>query len=271
MKKVFLIIILFFSSSLFLLGHEFWLHPDKFIFKTGEPIKIKFLVGENFEGENWSGNNQSIKSLQLLFPSASDDLADRIGVAPGDSLQFSIYEEGTFLLTYNSTNKFIELEPKKFHEYLTEDGLNNAIDYRATHNENDSFGREYYQRSVKTIFQVGDKKTNLFKKQTNLPLDIILMQNPYDLKNEDTSVNMVAAKIFFQKKPLVNQKIIVWHRLKGRTIKEEYRSNDLGQISFPVIPTGRWMISTVKMERIANDPKVQWQSYWGSCTWGYEE
>ena len=270
MKKVFLFIILFFSSSLLLLAHEFWLHPDKFIFKTGEPIKIKFLVGVNFEGGNWSGNNQSIKSLQLHFPSASDDLADRMGAAPGDSLQFSIYEEGTFLLTFNSTNKFIELEPKKFHEYLTEDALNNAIDYRATHNEKDSSGREYYQRSAKTIFQVGDKKTNLFNKQTNLPLDIIPLQNPYDLK-EDVSVTTLTAKIFFQKKPLVNQQIIVWHRQNGHTIKEEYRSNELGQISFPVIPTGRWMISTVKMERTANDPKAQWQSYWGSCTWGYEE
>ncbi len=270
MKKFFLVIILFFSSSLLLLAHEFWLQPDKFIFKTGELIKVKFLVGENFAGENWSGNNQSVNSLQLYFPNASDDLADRIGEATGDSLQFAIYEEGTFLLTYNSTNKFIELEPKKFHEYLTEDGLNNAMDYRATYNEKDSSGREYYQRSVKTIFQVGDKKTNLFKKQTSLPLDIIPLQNPYDLK-EDTAASTLTAKILFQKKPLVNQLIIVWHRLNGKTIKKEYRSNEMGQISFPVIPTGRWMISTVKMERIANDPKVQWQSYWGSCTWGYEE
>ena len=270
MKKFFFLIILFFSSSLLLLAHEFWLHPEKFIFKTGEPIKIKFLVGENFEVENWSGNNQSIKSLQLHFPNANDDLADLIGAAPGDSLQFSIYEEGTFLLTCNSTNKFIELEPKKFYEYLAEDGLNNAIDYRAAHNEIDSFGREYYQRSVKTIFQVGDKKTNLFKRQTNLPLDIIPLQNPYDLK-EDTSVTTLTAKILFQKKPLVNQQIIVWHRQNGHTIKEKYRSNEQGQISFPIIPAGRWMISTVKMERMAKDPKVQWQSYWGSCTWGYEE
>jgi hypothetical protein len=30
------------------------------------------------------------------------------------------------------------------------------------------------------------------------------------------------------------------------------------------------MISTVKMERLENDPRANWQSYWGSCTWGYQ-
>lgn len=269
MKKFLLILILFLSSSLFLTAHEFWLHPNKFIFKTGDLINVQFLVGENYEGENWSGNNKSIKSLQLHLPNVTDDLSDRISDSTGGSLQFAIYEEGTYLLSYNSTNKFIELEPKKFLEYLTEDGLQNAIDYRAANNETDSTGREYYQRSVKTIFQVGAKKTSLYKKQTNLPVDIIPLQNPYDL-TESNPRPVLTAKILFQKKLLANQLVIVWHRLNNKTSKQEYTTDALGQVSFPVTPNGRWMISTVKMERIANDPKAQWQSYWGTCTWGYE-
>ena len=30
------------------------------------------------------------------------------------------------------------------------------------------------------------------------------------------------------------------------------------------------MVSTVKMIRLENDAKANWQSYWGSCTWGYQ-
>ena len=82
---------------------------------------------------------------------------------------------------------------------------------------------------------------------------------------------MLNVKVLFQKKLLSNQSVIVWHRLNNKTIKEEYKTNEMGQIKFPVSATGRWMVSTVKMERILNDPKVQWQSYWGSCTWGYEK
>jgi len=270
MKKILLSTILFFFSSLLLLAHEFWLHPNKFIFRSGDLINIKFLVGENFEGVNWSGNNKSIQSLELHFSNVTDDLAEYITDSTGDSLQFAIYDEGTYLISYNSVNKFIELDPTKFLDYLKEDGLQNAIDYRIAHNETDSFGREYYQRSVKTIFQVGTKTTALYKKETNLPLDIIPIQNPYELKDAD-SKPMMAVKILFQKKPLTNQLILVWHRLEGQTVKSEYTTDEKGQISFPMSIDGRWMISTVRMERLNDDPQAQWQSYWGSCTWGFEK
>ena len=50
-----------------LLAHEFWLNPHKFIYKRGENVNIRFLVGENFEGENWTGNNERIRSLKVIF------------------------------------------------------------------------------------------------------------------------------------------------------------------------------------------------------------
>src|SRR5574339_572163 len=132
-----------------LMAHEFWLQPNKFIYKVGEDINLRLLVGENFEGENWTGNNKSIQSFQLHLNNAMDDLSYQITDSVGDSLQFSIHEEGTYMITYNSANKYIELKPEDFLGYLKEDGLQNAIDYRKENGELDSMGREFYQRSVK--------------------------------------------------------------------------------------------------------------------------
>lgn len=50
---------------------------------------------------------------------------------------------------------------------------------------------------------------------------------------------------------------------------KELSTDSKGELSIDVEPGGRWMISTVKMVRLQNDPKAQWQSYWGSVTWGY--
>lgn len=50
---------------------------------------------------------------------------------------------------------------------------------------------------------------------------------------------------------------------------KEVTSNMNGEISFKAEPFGKWMISTVKMVRLQDDAKAQWQSYWGSVTWGY--
>jgi hypothetical protein len=41
--------------------------------------------------------------------------------------------------------------------------LTDAIEYRKKHNETDSTGYEFYQRSIKTIFQVGIVKDETYK------------------------------------------------------------------------------------------------------------
>lgn len=265
MKK-FLSVFFFLLISTFLSSHEFWLNPNKYVYQTGDLINIKFLVGENFEGLNWTGNKQSVNSLELHLDGATDDLGQHISDSTGDSLRFAIYDEGTFMVSFNSSNKFIDLEPAKFLEYLNEDGLTDAIDYRKTHHEQDSNGREFYQRSVKTIFQVGAKRSTVFKKSTKLPLDITPVQNPYD--STIGQGGPISVKIVFKNRPLANQLIKVWHRYNNHTEKIDLTSDEKGMIQFPYTREGSWMVSTVKMERLENDPKAQWQSYWGSCTWG---
>jgi uncharacterized GH25 family protein len=265
MKKILTLFTLFILYTL-LSSHEFWLQPDKFIYNYADIVNVKFLAGENFDGSNWSGNNEKIQSLHFYYGGVKDNLADGLTNEKGDSLLFRLCHEGTAMLTFNSVNSYIELEAQKFNEYLAEDGLDSAVAYRLQNNEMDSMGREYYQRSVKTIIQAGGKKDDTYKQETDLPVDIIPLQNPYALKNSDS----LTAKILFQKKPLANYKIRLWHKNNGELSALHLISNNKGEINFKIKTTGRWMISAVAMERLTNDKKADWQSYWGSCTWGYE-
>ncbi len=248
-----------------ILAHEFWLEPQQYIFSRGEEVNIRIKVGEAFTGVNWSGNQQKVNELKLHYADVTDDLKNALSDETGDSLQFSLFEEQTAMVTFNNSNTYIEIEAPKFYEYLLEDGLTDAINYRLEHNETDSMGREYYQRSVKTIIQVGAKKTDVYKKQTTLPLDIIPLANPYAFKNLQT----IKLKILFKGEPFANKKIRTWHKLAGMVKDSVIMSDANGEISFPVETIGEWMVSCVHMLRLNNDPKAQWQSYWGSVTWGY--
>ena len=265
MKK-FLATIFLFIISIFLSAHEFWLQPEKFIYKRGEEMNIKFDTGENFDGENWNGDTSEIESLNFYYADVKDDLTDAMGKEKGDSIQFALVDEGTAMITFNSKNSFIELDSAKFNAYLQEDGLKETIKYRKQNNETGSAGREYNQCSVKTILQVGTVYDSTFQQQTNLPLDIIPQSNPYAIKKKKE----ITVKVFFQGQLLPNTLMKVWHRKKDKTTKEEYITNRDGEISFDVERTGKWMVSCVKMMRLTNDPKAQWQSYRGSCTWGYK-
>ncbi|HLP36475.1 DUF4198 domain-containing protein [Lacibacter sp.] len=261
-KLTYLLILLLILPAL---AHEFWLEPQQYIFSRTDEINIRFKAGEAFTGDNWKGNREKVSELKLYYADIVDDLNDALSDEEGDSLQFSIHEEGTAMVTFNNTNSFIELEAEKFNAYLLEDGLQTAIDYRKQHNETDSIGREFYQRSVKTIVQVGALKTDVYKKQTTLPVDIIPLSHPYKLSNGDT----LKVKVLFRGEPLINAKLRTWHKLLGKVRDTSFLSNEKGEISFPVSTTGEWMVSCVTMIRLTDDPKAQWQSYWGSLTWGY--
>ncbi len=265
MKKLLPFAILFFLFTL-LSSHEFWLQPSSFILKKGDKANIRFRVGENFEGDNWNGKRSKINFLFLYLNGTKTDLTSRLTDNKGDSLQYTFPQEGTATVVYSGLNSFIELEPAKFNAYLEEDGLRNVIEYRKQYNEMDSMSHELYQRSVKTILQVGEKYDSSFKQTTPLPLDIIPMQHPYLIKDKQK----LTMKVLFNKKPLIEQLVIVWYWYQGKTLKEEVLTDENGLVSFKVKKSGRWMVSTVKMEHLENDPKANWQSYWGSCTWGYE-
>lgn len=262
-KPILLILILIFLD---VSGHEFWIQPDKFIYKRGETVNLKFLVGEHFSGENWSGDKNKVNNMSLFFGEVSDtSLGDNLSTRNGDSLQLALLDEGTIMVTCNTSNSFIELEGPAFNQYLLDEGISEALEYRQQNGDTLKKGSEYYQRSVKTLFQVGEDYSNTYKQKTNLPVDIIPKDNPYKVaKDGDFKI-----KILFMGEKLKNAKVKVWHRLKNKINEQDYTTDEDGELKIFLSTEGEWMVSCVKMTRLQNDPKAEWQSYWGSLTWGY--
>jgi len=264
MKKTILLFLIMLSIVSF--GHEFWIQPDKFIYKRGESINLKFLVGENFDGKPWTGDRDNIEFLHFYYNDVVDKkLEENVSEKEGDSLQVIVIDEGTMMMTMNTKNSFIDLDPKEFNSYLTDEGLADALEYRKQHGDTAMHGTEFYQRSVKTIFQVGENCTHHCKKKTDLPLDIVPDDNPYS-QPKDGNFKL---KFYFQGKELKKTKIKVWHKVNNKVSVEEYTTDDDGQAKIFLSLKGEWMVSCVKMVRLENDPKAEWQSYWGSLTWGY--
>jgi uncharacterized GH25 family protein len=244
-------------------AHEFWLAPQQFFFKVTDTANIRFNVGEGFKGDNWKGNNSKAVILAHIEPDEKvSDIRNRLGNVQGDSLQLSFTKEGTQMIIFNSNNSFITLNPKKFDEYLTEDGLGYIRAERKKYGEENKPSNEYYQRSVKTIVQVGRQLSTACTNPTLLPLDIIPLTNPYQ-KNSNA---MISFKVLFKGKPLKNNLLKYWVK-KGnaKVTMQDVKTNTDGIVIVPQ-KIGIIMLSGVYMERVENDTKAQWQSYWGSCT-----
>jgi uncharacterized GH25 family protein len=256
----------FLCFSLAIFGHEFWLEPAKFQMKKGEMLHLRFKVGENFEGENWTGNFNLVNTLKLYFKKITINLDSTIDKTKiGDSLSYKFTEDGTALFAFHSKNKYIELNPNQFLAYSKEDGLENAILYREKHHETDSISREFYQRNVKTLVQIGDKKDDTYTTNCNLPVEFIPLSHPYLINKSST----IGFKLLANNIPLPNYKVKIWHKINQKTKHFDVYTNKNGEFSISVSRVGNWMVSTVKMERIDTSNKANWQSYWASLTWGY--
>jgi uncharacterized GH25 family protein len=264
MRKLILIFFLIIVS--YLTAHEFWLEPQKFILKKGEVLKLNFRVGEHFHGENWNGNRSSVNSLELFYNGVTDELTSLIPDSlSGDSLTLQFFDEGTAMIAYHSTNKFIELPPEKFLEYLKEDGIHNAVEYRSTHNETDSAGKEFYQRCSKTVVRIGALHDATYMINCGLPLELIPQQDPYGLKKGQA----LKVRLLYQNEPVTGALIKLWHRVNGKTEERDLTTDKNGDVHFSPSLLGTYMVSSVKMTRIDSPSKANWQSYWASLTWGY--
>ncbi len=260
--------------SVFAFAHEFWLSPQRFFYRVRETAYIRFRVGENFTGENWGGNREKVSQLVHYTPlDETIDLAGLVSANKGDSMAVPLQESGTHMVTFVSTPSFIRLDAAKFNAYLAEDGLDGAAFYRKEHKEENTDGKEYYQRSVKTIIQVGDKRTDRCTQPTGLPLDIIPESNPYAELDQvkRSGLPKVSFKVLLLGKPLANALVKVWYQPFGKPVQmEALRTNNSGLITTSR-QSGKFMVSCVHMVPNTSDTAANWKSYWASLTFEYSQ
>lgn len=263
-KKVFIVGLLFVLINL-VEAHEFWMQPVKFFLQPGEATDVRFYVGEMFMGEPWSLKNHRVEKLDLHNNSDAKSLLDSIRDDPKVNLRLSIQQEGTHLLALQSNNAFSELDGEKFNEYLKEDGLDDVLSERKKTGTLNKAAKEFYRRYSKLLVQVGNKRDDTYKKILGHPVEIVPESNPYALKKGDP----VKYKILFDGKPAFGVKVRIWNRYQNRTTIQNIYTEKSGIIETHISNPGPWMVSVVRMVP-SQQSGAEWQSYWGSLTFGVE-
>ena len=260
------LIALIFVSNSILFAHEFWLMPAKFKAEIGELVALNFFVGEDFEGELWGKRKEKTLKLTHFFNKNEKNLTAAAIATDSNDIQMTFKTKGTHVVTMQTKNSFIALDAEKFNAYLKEDGIDDIYALRQKNGDLDKPSRELYRRCAKTIIQIGDKTDKTFKRNTGMELELMPLNNPYTLKDGDK----MTVKVLFQGKPLVNKMVVTWRKSATvKTVHEKYYTDAKGNISFPLNQRGQWMVSTVQMIPLVNNPEGNYQSYWGNLTFGF--
>lgn len=240
-------------------AHEFWLRPQKFRYEAGEKMFVDFMVGENFGGEFWDLTRHKVEKIALHNRIGSTDLLNKVNKTSGKNIEYVFHNVGTHLLTMESNDAYIELEPEKFNEYLEEDGLGYIKEERARRGEENKTSRELYRRFAKLLVQAGARTDDTYKKITGQKLEIVPSQNPYDLKSGD----YLECKVLYRGNPEPHALVKVWSHIGNKVFLQNIYTESDGTIKFPISNSGPWMVSTVKMLR-ADVANAEWQSFWSS-------
>jgi len=252
-----------------LTGHEFWIQPGLTHIVVGQRIPLELTIGENFTGERWQGKGNKVQAYTHYFRNESEELL--LSLEPGEGIvdlpDFIPRTEGTHMLTLATHNNYIEMPANEFEDYLKEDGLMAAFNYRNDHNEKQKIGRERYRRCAKVLIQVGDDVDHTYRKETNLILDIIPLKNPYTHAKEDG----LTFRVLYEGYPLPDA-MVKWWRKDADSVETDFLfTSEKGDVTFSAATPGLYMISVVHMIRLNNDPGADWQSTWSSLVFGIEE
>lgn len=264
MKKITVLILL--TLSLVATAHEFWLQPKKFRYTVGDEVKIDFLAGENFTGEYWDLTKHKVETMQVISAYGKRDLKTTVKPTKGNNVTYKLATEGTHLFSMISGQDYIELDAKKFNDYLEEDGIDDILALRKKNSELDKPSRENYTRYAKLLIQSGNKPDDVFKRKLNMKVEIIPLTNPYALKSGD----YLECEVQYEGKPLPHQLVKVLSFIGNRAFLQPVYSENDGHIKFPISNTGPWMVSFVKMVK-STKPNADYESMWASLVFGIEE
>lgn len=246
-------------------AQEFWLQPDKFIFRPGENLMLNFNAGENFMGRTWNIGRQAITRLERHQLGSKVNLSVLVGDGDKTPVSVPLKEEGTHLILMESNNSFLERDSDSFAEFLKSEGQDEALAMREKSNTTTNPGKEFYSCHTKLLVQVGNKMDDTFRKADGFPIEIIPERNPYTLKKGDP----LRFTILYQGKPMFGARVKVWNRFDNRTTLQNIYTEKNGVIETRISNPGPWMVTIVKVVP-SKQAGAEWQSYRVSLVFGIE-
>lgn len=182
-------------------------------------------------------------------------------------LDFQSGAAGTKVIGVSTKPRIITMSPDEFVAYLRHDGV---LDTLAVFEKENTLAliRERYSKHVRTVIQVGDRKSDAYATTLGYPVEIILDQNPYKRKFGDN----ISFRVLYAGEPVANQ----WARASyegfhghdasgGHINAYAMRTDAEGRAGFLLSHKGLWYISLIHMQKI-DDPDADYESNWATIT-----
>jgi len=250
------------------MGHEMFLRPEAAKQQPDSEQAVRLINGTFEKSENSIPRDRMadvslVAAGKVVKPSAASWTDD----ATTSYLRYRTGAAGTYVVGVSTRPRIITMSPQEFVAYLTHDGV---LDTLAVFEKENRLAqvRERYSKHVRAVVQVGDTRTGDHAKSLGYPLEILLDQNPYELRFG----RELSFRVMFKGKPLANQLVRAsydgfhGHDAQGNHINShQMRTDASGRATFLLSNKGAWYISLIHMQKI-DDPEADYESNWATVT-----
>lgn len=198
MKKLFFALIAFVLFT----SHVMYLKLDTYFLEPDTSATINLFNGTFDKSENVIDRDRILDAS--LVGNGNRIEVDGSQWSEKDSvtlLNFQTGEAGTWVAGVSTASRSIEMDAIAFNTYLEHEGILDMLDWRRKNDKLEDAAVEKYSKHVKTIFQVGDKRSNDWQTTLGYPIEFIPLDNPYDLNTGDS----LRVKLLLNGQPLANQ------------------------------------------------------------------
>lgn len=270
MRKATVAVIAFLSiaATTSAVAHEMFLKAPNSVVAPNSDAVVRLINGTFDKSEN-SISQDRIANVSIVTNDGVTNPPDSAWRYDENSsyLDFRTGEAGTYVIGVSTRPNIIAMSPDDFVAYLKHDGV---LDTLTTFEQENALTevRERYSKHVRTVIQVGDKKTAAYAKPLNYPVEILLDQNPYDLRFGDD----LSFRVLVNGEPAAHQIVRAsyegfhGHDASGGHINSyNLRTDKDGRAGFLLSNKALWYISLINMQKI-DDPEADYESNWATIT-----
>ena len=260
--------------TIVLCSHDMFLKPRGYYLEPNTEAVIALYNGTWDKSDNVIDRNRMI-DVSIIGNTKRSRMDSTAWTEEGEEtiLHFTTESEGTYVAGVSTYAKNIEMDAKDFNEYLEHDGVLDMLQWRKDNGALTEPAIEKYSKHVKTVFQVGEKRTTDWNVNLGYPIEFIPLSNPYKLE-EGYDMKAILLR---NGKPLPNQLVYLGtpqhHSHEHSDENEEHHHHDAtqletddnGMLTFKVEEEGIHYLRTIHMTQ-SDEPGLTHESNWATLS-----
>ena len=251
------------SSGAALSAHDMWIEPTTFSPGPGEIVGIKLRVGVDLLGDPIPRDPALIRQFVVEDAEGRKPVVGRDGGDPAGFVR--VAAPGMVIVGYQSNPSRVEMEARKFDQYLKEEGLEAIAAERARRGPAGP-AREIFSRCAKSLVQSGPALSAQRDRALGFTLELVAERNPFAMAPGEE----LPVRLTYEGRPLPGALVTAVNRTNP-TEKVSARSGKDGRVRLRLPRTGMWFIKAVHMVDAPAASGAEWASYWASLTFELAE